>query len=173
MPKESLFSAQIRTTIKEKWGQKVDVHLIPDAPMSGNKPYDAFFVLKSKHYALEFKMATGLSINFDKVTDNQIATLTACDKAGGKAWLLVWFVREEAAVAIDIKLWIDIVHELRKLGYKSVKYKYFLQELYKESKIDKDFRGLIEIIHKAKIGRKKRWEVQKLVPNKKKVRKSA
>ena len=158
MAKESTFSKQIRSDLKRVYGDKIFVQLHMDAPRSGRKPYDAYFLMNREHVAMEFKKTTDMSVNVDIVTGNQIEFLKAVDKTGTRAWVIVWFVRYETEIAFDIEIWLEIKEEVERLGKKSIRYERLIETMVE----DEDFEDVVRLLHRRKVDNKLCWEVEKL-----------
>ena len=158
MMKEADFSAQIRKDLKKTFGPNVFVVLHMDAPRSGRKPYDAYFILDGKHFAMEFKKCDVDAFNIEKVTNNQIVSLEQLDRAGGQAWIVICFVKHNAAFAIDITIWTELKEEFEAKELKSVTY-----EALCNIEKDTSFAPWFKILYRLKRDNKLTWEVEKLV----------
>ena len=153
MALESTFSAQVRKDLKKIY-PKAFVQLHMDAPRSGKKPYDAYIVHKGRHIGMEFKKTEGNSINFDRVTGNQIDFLNQLKESEGASLIIVWFVKYNCSYIIDIEVWNDIVHTFNDEGHTNISIK---------ALNDKDMNNLLYKMDRVKIDRKLTWQVERIV----------
>jgi penicillin-binding protein-related factor A (putative recombinase) len=143
---ERVFSAQVRKELKQVYGEKCLVQLLPDMRRTGKKPFDFFYVLESKFYAIECKLSKGHSFNIvNDIRPHQIPCLYEVEKAGGKGYFLIYFQKYNTSFLCSPD-WIEYTEE--KLNSDSIHIDYF-----KEHAIE---------VKRCKIEDKTRWEVEKI-----------
>lgn len=143
---ERVFSAQVRKELKEVYGDECFVQLLPDMRRTGKKPFDFFFILRSKFIAIECKLSKGNSFNIkNDIRPHQIPCLLEVEKAGGNGYFLICFSKYDTSFLCSPD-WIDYTEE--KLQSDSISLNYF-----KDHAIE---------ISRHKINGKTRWEVEKI-----------
>jgi penicillin-binding protein-related factor A (putative recombinase) len=144
---ERVFSSQLRKELKQVYGEKCLVQLLPDMRRTGKKPFDFFFVLESRFYAIECKLSKGHSFNIiNDIRPHQIPCLHDVEKAGGKGYFIICFQKYDIAFLCSPD-WIEYTEE--KLKSDSIRFDYF-----KEHAVE---------IKRRKIEGRTRWEVEKMV----------
>lgn len=145
---ERQFSAQVRSELKQVYGDKCFVQLLPDMHRTGKKPFDFFFIFNSKFYAVECKLSKGNSFNVvNDIRPHQIPCLYDVQRAGGKSFFLIYFNKYKIC-------FICKPHVIE-----------YMEEKLKSDrlKID-DFKQYAKQMDRFKIdGGKTRWEVEKMV----------
>ena len=143
---ERVFSSQLRKELKQVYGDKCFVQLLPDMRRTGKKPFDFFFVLESKFYAIECKLSRGNSLNTkNDIRPHQIPCLHDVEKAGGKGFFIICFANHNTSFLCAPE-WIEYTEE--KLKSDSIHIDYFREHA-------------IEIA-RCKIDGQTRWEVEKI-----------
>jgi len=84
----------------------VHEHLLMDAPKSGKKPYDFFFLWHGWHVSVEAKSTKkGASISRNCVTAVQMQSLKDTERAGGRGFIVVLMARIKQVLIITPDAW--------------------------------------------------------------------
>ncbi len=108
---ERAYSSKFRAELQEVLDDTGSVYLIQDAPKSGKKPYDAYFIWRGWHVSIEFKVAKGASVSYKCVTHNQKVALLKDEKAGGLSFIIVLIERQQKSLIITVDAWEKLFEE--------------------------------------------------------------
>jgi hypothetical protein len=109
--KESAFSKQIRDDIRFLLGEKPHhVQLLVDAPRSGKKPYDAYFLCGNRFTAMEYKVVRGASLHSECLRYHQKISLEEVVSAGGRGEIVLYLERLKLACIVPVVNWENLFH---------------------------------------------------------------
>ena len=166
MPSEAAFSSVIRKDFDTIYGESGKAILLVDAPRSKKKDCDVLFYKyledgNVEALAVELKYEKGKSINFERVSLNQVISLKQFESTNVKTWILTWFYKYKVAIALNIFAWLYIKENFEKEGRKSIKFEE-LMWVIENFENDKNYCMCGQILKRKKINKKTRWEVEKL-----------
>jgi len=84
--------------------------LLQDAPMSGKKPFDAFYLLLGMFVAIEFKVANGGTFPYSAVKPHQITSLRDVTAENHIAQVVVLFTKFKMVACIDYVAFSNHLH---------------------------------------------------------------
>jgi penicillin-binding protein-related factor A (putative recombinase) len=147
---EASFSAQLREDLKEIYGNNIHVNLLPDMRMTGNKPYDFYFLYNRIFYSVECKIVKGLSINVNNnIKNQQYEKCNEVIKCGGIGLIAILFNREKSIIFTNTD---SIVYISEFLVKDNLKYEDFLKS-----------NRFVYSVNRVKFNNKTRWDVVNLI----------
>jgi len=166
MPSESSFSSIIRKDFNTVYRENGKSILLVDAPRSNKKDCDVLLykAIENNHVdalAIELKYEKGNSINFARVSSNQVISLKECESSNINTWVLIWFYKFKTAIALNIFAWTYLEKDFQAESRKSIKFEelvWFIEKLEEDDR----FHRCGQILKRKKIEDKTRWEVEKL-----------
>lgn len=122
---ERKFSSQFRKELVSVNGGVCT--LMQDAPMSGKKPYDAFYLRDLMYVAIEFKVVKGGTFPYKDLVEHQRESLRRVSEEKHQAMIVVLFEKFKTVVCMDYMVFINELHRKTRSDT-SMSYKY-LEEL--------------------------------------------
>lgn len=122
------FEQQVRNNLLKV--PDIDVYRIPDQQSGyfGSRNISDFMVYKyPKHYYLECKTVWGNTLNFNRITQNQWqGLLQKSEVKGNVCGVICWYIERDVTLFLPI----EFLDEMKKQGYKSIRYDTLLSPVY-------------------------------------------